>query len=115
MSRWGLTNRPAPTLTGHAYSRSASGTQLIIIDAIASGDFILGAGHTLESRLTGRPGWLGRSHHKEAIDPTVPENLALQSYPSDFQIAGSSAEQQLQIGNAVPPLVAKAVLSELWS
>lgn len=114
-SGWVLTNRPAPTLTGHAYSRSASGTQMIIIDAIASGEFILGGGHTMESRLTGEPGWLERSHHKDAIDPQVHENLALQSYPAEFIMAGDAADQQLQIGNAVPPLVAKAVFEALWT
>lgn len=41
---------------------------------------------------------------------TTEESAVLQSYPFSFQFFGKKSSQQLQIGNAVPPLVAKAVL-----
>lgn len=44
---------------------------------------------------------------------TVAEVSALQSYPADFRWAGAKTKQLLQIGNAVPPLLAEAVLRSL--
>ncbi|MDL5351121.1 DNA cytosine methyltransferase [Microbacterium sp. zg-YB36] len=46
---------------------------------------------------------------------TIEEAAALQSYPADFKFAGTKGSIGLQIGNAVPPLLAKAILEELWS
>src|SRR5688572_15089858 len=40
---------------------------------------------------------------------TAREMARLQSFPDSFALAGSKSEQLVQIGNAVPPLVAKAV------
>ena len=41
-------------------------------------------------------------------------NLALvEAYPDGFVFAGSRTKQYLQIGNAVPPLLARAILETI--
>lgn len=46
---------------------------------------------------------------------TVAEAAALQSYPPGFTFAGTKTKQFLQVGNAVPPLLAEAILRAVIS
>ena len=63
-----------------------------------------------------------RQHERDSCEPaaahprlSVAESATLQTYPDGFEWAGPAGKQYLQIGNAVPPLLAETVLTALWA
>ena len=67
--------------------------------------------------IQGQPGpWVG-PFHWESRRLRINEVKRLMSFPDDFHVMGSRREQQLQLGNAVPPpfgqVVASAIANEL--
>lgn len=52
-------------------------------------------------------------HYKYNRIPTVRENARLQSFPDDFIFYGNKQQQYKQVGNAVPPLLGKAIALKL--
>lgn len=67
--------------------------------------------------LPGRKSWnSGESQYaKGYVRLTVAEAATLQTFPADFPFQGSQSKQFLQIGNAVPPLLALHVLRQCES
>lgn len=52
-------------------------------------------------------------HYKYNRVPTVRESARLQSFPDNFIFLGNKGSQLKQVGNAVPPMMAKALAETL--
>ncbi|HEV8653310.1 MAG TPA: DNA cytosine methyltransferase [Actinomycetes bacterium] len=66
----------------------------------------------------GRPGHKQREHGEgqfeaDAVRITVPEALVLQGFPPDLSVQGTKTAQFTQVGNAIPPQLALAVLGQV--
>lgn len=60
--------------------------------------------------ITAQPGpWVG-PFHWDNRRLRIPEQAAIQTFPSDYVFCGSHKSKQKQIGNAVPSLMAKAMI-----
>jgi DNA (cytosine-5)-methyltransferase 1 len=63
--------------------------------------------------IQGQPGpWVG-PFHWESRRLRAAELRRLMTFPDDYIICGNRREQQLQLGNAVPPMLAERVASQL--
>jgi DNA (cytosine-5)-methyltransferase 1 len=52
-------------------------------------------------------------HYKENRIPTLRESARIQSFPDSFEFLGTRGSQYKQAGNAVPPLLAKAIADQI--
>ena len=104
---------PAPSITSG--SRSAQWLKERPATTVAGDSRVWPPGHKVNAADIARDP-LAREKYggragTNAIRVTAEEAAALQSYPPGFVFAGSKGKQYLQIGNAVPPLMAAAILS----
>lgn len=63
--------------------------------------------------LTINTGHRSHFHYKWNRIPTVRESARLQTFPDDFIFYGNKSQQYRQVGNAVPPLLGKAVATQI--
>lgn len=54
-------------------------------------------------------------HYAEPRIPTLRESARLQSFPDDFEVLGTRGSQYKQIGNAVPPMLAKVIADQIMN
>lgn len=126
-----LASEPAPTLTSKAGRNKWDGELNLSPEEAAALQTYpteprpeLAAWKWLDAPATtvaGDPRITAREHHahgeqsKTALRLTRPEASTLQTFPDEpaFVWKGAKTKQFLQIGNAVPPLLAEAVLSAL--
>lgn len=66
-----------------------------------------------EPSITIDTGHMNYFHPVEHRVPTVRESARLQSFPDSFIFYGNQSEQYRQVGNAVPPLLGKAIAVEI--
>lgn len=52
-------------------------------------------------------------HYKYNRVPTIRENARLQSFPDDFVFLGNKTQQNRQVGNAVPPILAYNIAMQI--
>lgn len=121
---WGFTNRPATTVTGHGdVTRCSTGSKVAVVNAVEAGEYVFRPPYTEETAVKAdyQPqdsGYiaLGEMFERDAVNCSPEDNARIQSYPAEpmFTWCGSRSKVFLQIGNAVPPLLAQAILSELF-
>lgn len=101
IERWGPrrdrpVSEPAPTLTSKARSDV----------------WVRPAPTIVTTRRSSAGGMLGRSLADGGVRVTVQEAAVLQSFPADYPWQGSRSKQFEQVGNAVPPRLARHVVAE---
>jgi DNA (cytosine-5)-methyltransferase 1 len=53
-------------------------------------------------------------HYKYNRVPTVREAARIQSFPDNFIFLGNKSQQETQVGNAVPPILAEVLAKEIY-
>ena len=91
--------------TGRAWNQHSNGAQTLDCSEAPAPTF------TTKSGSQWNIGDGRRGKHARRL--SVSDALVLQSFPSDYLVSGSLADQFEQIGNAVPPLLARAVLAQV--
>lgn len=123
---WGLSERPSPTITGGGTETGGAEPIAKLARYTSRADFIRPDGrepwkwaHTPSTTIAGDPRITAREHHYHGEQNSTSYRLeaheaeTLQTFPQMFPFQGTKSKQFLQIGNAVPPLLAEAILRTL--
>ena len=69
--------------------------------------------HSKKPSRTIDTGHRNHFHYKWDRVPTIRENARLQSFPDKFRFFGTKTQQNRQVGNAVPPLFAQILATQI--
>lgn len=107
-------SEPAPTLHFGARSNKVDWVFDRPATTVLGDSRIWPPGHKVNSAdiAAGRDHYEGRAG-RNAIRVSVEEAAVLQSFPVDYPFQGTRSKRFQQVGNAVPPLLASAILSHL--
>jgi DNA (cytosine-5)-methyltransferase 1 len=94
---------PAPSFTTKAGAQWCWDRPATTVVGSFRPDIIAAPGYRL-------PGDGPRQNAPGSVQVTIYEALALQSFPRDWPLVGNKTSRERQVGNAVPPLLAAAVL-----
>lgn len=111
--RWGFTQRPATTVTGHGFAtRHPTGVQRAHLNAIEAGTFELREPFTMDTAKlpTFDNVSLSRSYHGDSVNITLEEGRVLQTFDPDFPLVGTKTRQWQTLGNAVPVRLAEHLI-----
>ncbi|MEU3445751.1 DNA cytosine methyltransferase [Streptomyces thermolilacinus] len=113
---WGYTKRPAPTVTGGG-AGSGGAEPLGNASRKAMRAAMADPRHWAWKRpaytLSGTVGHVGGKQTSGHLNLEPEEGARLQSFRKGYPFQGNKGQRSLQIGNAVPPLLATAVLHAL--
>lgn len=95
-------DQPSPTLTaGHDHNER--------VWTLRNGN----QANACAREATQRANWTEWMHEGGTRKLSIREAAVLQTFPADFPFQGTKGEQFLQVGNAIPPLLAEAILTAL--
>ncbi|PTE31464.1 DNA cytosine methyltransferase [Staphylococcus equorum] len=69
--------------------------------------------HSQKPSKTIDTGHRNHFHYKWNRVPTIRENARLQSFPDKYEFLGTKTQQNRQVGNAVPPLMAQVIAEKM--
>jgi DNA (cytosine-5)-methyltransferase 1 len=111
---WGYTRRPAPTVTGGG-TETGGAEPFSSTSRKAMRAAMDNPSHWAWRRpaptVTGTVGHVGGKQAGGHLNLTVEEAGRLQGFPDGYPFQGNKGQRSLQVGNAVPPLLAAHVVS----